>query len=101
MLCKGNPKIAPSIKPIPVSYTHLAPPLCRLSMTEGTTAARPLPTRIAMGVARQTSTDHFIKSLSFQKDTLSSLTGHSAVTYIQGLHPQILAKLQIFMKAKS
>ena len=41
---------------------------------------------------------HFIKSLSFQKDTLSSLTGHSAVTYIQGLHPQILAKLQIFMK---
>ena len=44
---------------------------------------------------------HFIKSLSFQKDTLSSLTGHSAVTYIHGLHPQILAKLQIFMKAKS
>ena len=39
------------------------------------------------------------RSLSFQKDTLSSLTGHSAVTYIQGLHPQILAKLQILPAA--
>ena len=33
--------------------------------------------------------------------TTWTLTGHSAVTYIHGLHPQILAKLQIFMKAKS
>ena len=43
-----------------ISENPCAPELFKLSATPGTIAAIPLPNRMATGVAKQTTTDHFI-----------------------------------------
>ena len=58
---KAEPLLPPQEEYVySISEKPCAPPLFRLYATLGTTAASPLPIRIAIGVARQTSTDHFI-----------------------------------------
>lgn len=59
---KAEPLLPPQEEYVySISEKPCAPLLFRLSATLGTTAASPLPIRIAIGVARQTSTDHFIR----------------------------------------
>ena len=60
---KAEPLLPPAeLYAYSISEKPCAPPLFRLSITEGTKAAMPLPTRIPIGVARQTSTAHFISN---------------------------------------
>lgn len=58
---KAEPLLPPAeLYAYSISEKPCASPLFRLSKTDGTTAAIPLPTKMPIGVARQTSTAHFI-----------------------------------------